>query len=166
MAYRRNALSQSCPPGDDETDDSGVPGRHERMWNLPNQITGEHACLSLDSGRKVSRQPVKVGSSTGRLPWAKPLREETADHACQDIAGAGRRHSWIPGRTHGGQPIRPGNHRARPFEDHKDASFASKTRGRAETILIDGLRGRFGFEPGHFSGMGSDDGRPFALGQE
>ena len=49
--------------------------------------------------------------------------------------------------------------------DHKDASFPRKTCGRSETILIDRLRGCFGFEPGHLSWVRGDDGRPLALDQ-
>ena len=136
-------------------------------WGIcSDQITSEHAGLAIDVRRQISRQSVKVGGGTGGIPRRKPLGEQAADHACQDITGSGRGHSWIAGRTNGCQAIRSGNHRARPFEDHEDATFARKSHGRTETILIDGLRGRFGFESGHFSWVRRDDRRSLALGQQ
>lgn len=67
---------------DGATDDLLAGGRRERMGNLLNHITCEHAGLALKGCRKIPCQSMQVGGGTGRIPGRKPLREQPTDHAC------------------------------------------------------------------------------------
>ena len=106
------------------------------------------------AARRDPGEAMEVGGGTGGVPAGYALGEQPADHTGQDISGPSSGHPRVSGRTDRGHPSGLAITVRAPLRMTNTPRSRANRRGRAEAVVIDGLRGRLSFQPGHFSGWG------------
>ena len=79
-------------------------------------VCREESVLVLLAEREVGGEPVKVNGGLDGLGWMiGKLRQQGRNNACENIAAATFRHTWIAGGVDGNASVRMGDERAPTF---------------------------------------------------
>ena len=89
----------------------------------------------------VDRLPVNPDGGERGLDGVELLCEEGADHAGQDVAGAGRGEHGVPGGVHPGAAAAERRHRAGALQDDDRARLDGKLPGGGDAVDRDAFDG-------------------------